>query len=50
MKKSNPTNGGSASEQITKKIAGLGDWRGETLGRMRMLIREADPDVVEEMK
>ena len=40
----------SVSELITKRIADLGDWRGETLGRMRRLIREADPDVVEELK
>lgn len=40
----------SASEIISKIIAGLGDWRGETLARMRKLIREADPDVVEECK
>jgi hypothetical protein len=40
----------SASELISKRIAGLGDWRGETLGRMRKLINEADPDVVEEWK
>jgi hypothetical protein len=40
----------SASELITKRIADLGDWRGETLRRMRKLIREADPDVVEEVK
>ena len=39
-----------ASELISKRIADLGDWRGETLGRMRRLIREADPDVVEEWK
>ena len=39
-----------ASELITRRIAELGDWRGETLGRMRRLIREADPDVVEEWK
>jgi hypothetical protein len=50
MKKSGPTNGGSASELITKRIAELGDWRAETLSRMRKLIREADPDVVEEWK
>jgi hypothetical protein len=42
--------GDSASEAISKKIAALGDWRGETLGRMRKLIQEADPDVVEELK
>ena len=40
----------SASELIDKRIADLGDWRGETLGRMRKLIKEADPDVVEELK
>jgi hypothetical protein len=50
MKKSGPTNGRSVSELITKRIAELGDWRGETLSRMRKLIREADPDVVEEWK
>jgi hypothetical protein len=38
------------SEQIDKKIAELGDWRGETLSRMRKLIKEADPDAVEEWK
>ena len=42
--------GQSASELISKRIAELGDWRGETLGRMRKLIKEADPDVVEELK
>ncbi len=42
--------GESASQLISKKIAELGDWRGETLGRIRALIREADPDVVEEWK
>ena len=40
----------SASALITKKIAELGDWRGETLARMRQLIADADPDVVEEWK
>jgi hypothetical protein len=50
MKKSGASQGGSASELISKKIADLGDWRGETLGRMRKLIKEADPDVVEELK
>jgi hypothetical protein len=39
-----------ASELISKKIAELGDWRGKTLARMRKLMREADPDVVEEWK
>jgi len=42
--------GESASELITKRIAELGDWRGKTLSRMRKLIKEADPDVVEEWK
>jgi len=42
--------GQSASELISKRIADLGDWRGETLGRMRRLIQNADPDVVEEWK
>ena len=40
----------SASALISKRIAELGDWRGETLGRMRGLIKAADPDVVEEWK
>ena len=40
----------SASERIDKAIAELGDWRGQTLSRMRELIRKADPDVVEEVK
>jgi len=40
----------SASELISNRIAELGDWRGETLSRMRTLIKEADPDVVEEFK
>jgi hypothetical protein len=42
--------GESASERITRQIAELDDWRGETLDRMRRLIREADPEVVEEWK
>src|SRR6188472_4306880 len=40
----------SASDLITKHIAKIGGWRGETLGRLRALIHEADPDVVEEWK
>jgi len=40
----------SASELISQRIAQLDDWRGETLERMRKLIREADPNVVEEWK
>jgi hypothetical protein len=50
MKKSDASQGQSASELISKRIAELGDWRGKTLGRMRTLIKEADPDVVEEWK
>ena len=50
MKKSGASQGQSASELISKKIDELGDWRGETLRRMRKLIREADTDVVEEWK
>jgi hypothetical protein len=50
MKKSGANEGQSASELISNKIAELGDWRGETLGRMRKLIKQADPDVVEEWK
>ena len=42
--------GEAASALISKRIAELADWRGETLGRMRKLIREAVPDVVEEWK
>ena len=42
--------GDAASALISKRIAELDDWRGETLGRMRALIREAVPDVVEEWK
>jgi len=49
-KKSDSNEGQSASERIDKRIAELGDWRGETLSRMRKLIKEADPDVVEEVK
>ena len=40
----------SASEQIDQRIDELGDWRGETLSRVRALIHEADPEVVEEWK
>jgi hypothetical protein len=50
MNKSGASQGQPASELISKRIAELGDWRGETLGRMRQLIKEADPDVVEEWK
>ncbi len=50
MNESDSNEGQSASERIDKRIAELGDWRGETLSRMRRLIKEADPDVVEEVK
>jgi len=50
MKESDTSQELSASELISQKIAELGDWRGETLVRMRALIKEADPDVVEELK
>jgi hypothetical protein len=39
-----------ASGQIDKRIAELGDWRGATLGKVRKIIKQADPDVVEEWK
>lgn len=50
MTKSQAIQDPPASELISKKIAELGDWRGDTLGRMRKLVHEADPDVVEEWK
>jgi hypothetical protein len=50
MKQSAASDSQPASELISKKIADLGDWRGETLARMRELVKEADPDVVEEWK
>jgi hypothetical protein len=50
MKRSRASQGPSASELISKRIAELEDWRGETLSRMRRLIKAADPDVVEEWK
>jgi hypothetical protein len=50
MKKSGSSQGRSASELISKRIAELGDWRGKALGRMRKLIKEADPEFVEEWK
>jgi hypothetical protein len=50
MRKSSSSESQSASQLIDKRIAELGDWRGETLSRMRKLIKEADPDVVEEVK
>ncbi len=50
MKRSGASQGQSASELISKRITELGGWRGQTLKRMRQLIKEADPDVVEEWK
>jgi hypothetical protein len=52
MKKNAPQDSGnkSSSQLIDAKIVELGDWRGELLGRLRALIREADPEVVEEWK
>ena len=50
MKESDARQGQSASELISKRISELGDWRGGTLSRMRDLIKEADPEVVEEWK
>jgi hypothetical protein len=50
MKKSGASQGKPASELISERIAELGDWRGKTLSRMRKLIKQADPDVVEEWK
>jgi hypothetical protein len=49
MKKS-PSKGESPSVLIDARIKELGDWRGETLSRLRTLIKQADPDVVEEWK
>jgi hypothetical protein len=50
MKKAGTKREPSASQLISKRIAELGDWRGRTLARMRKLIREADPAIVEEWK
>jgi hypothetical protein len=50
MKNSGARQGQPASDLISKRIAELGDWRGETLGRMRTLIKDAAPDIVEEWK
>ena len=50
MKKPASTESPSASERIDNRVAELGDWRGQTLSRMRKLIKEADPHVVEEWK
>jgi hypothetical protein len=50
VKKDAPQNSGSPSELIDARIMELDDWRGETLARIRSLIKQADPDVVEEWK
>jgi hypothetical protein len=49
-KKSGSESGVPASQRIDERIAELGDWRGQTLGRLRGLIHAADPEVVEEWK
>ena len=50
MKKANGDQSKSPSWLITERIAELGDWRGETLARVRKLIKEADPNITEEWK
>ena len=50
MKKSGPQKSMSASQLIDARIKELGDWRGEMLSRLRSLVKEADPEVVEEWK
>ena len=50
MKSSGPQQGKSPSELIDDRIKELGDWRGKMLSRVRALVKEADPDVVEEWK
>jgi len=50
MKSQPKAAGQAASQRISERIAELHDWRGDALARMRALIREADPDVVEEWK
>src|ERR1700734_4041023 len=50
MSKTESLGGKSPSQLIDERIAELGDWRGEMLGRLRALIKEADPEVVEEWK
>ena len=50
MTKSGSQESKSASQLIDARIKELGDWRGKTLGRLRALIKQADPDVVEEWK
>ena len=50
MKKSEPQKSQSASRLIDARIKELGDWRGQMLSRLRNLVKEADPEVVEEWK
>ena len=50
MTSADPQEPGSPSEQIDVRIAEFGDWRGEVLSRIRALIKQADPDVIEEWK
>jgi hypothetical protein len=50
MKKSGSPKGESPSRLIDARIEELGDWRGAMLGRLRALVKEADPDIVEEWK
>jgi hypothetical protein len=50
MKKSGSHDGMSPSQLIDARIKELGDWRGEMLGRLRALVKEADPGIVEEWK
>ena len=50
MKKSGPQKSKSPSQLIDARIKELGDWRGKTLSRLRTLVKQADPEVVEEWK
>jgi hypothetical protein len=50
MKKSGPQGGNSPARMIDERIRELGDWRGEMLARLRTLIKQADPEVIEEWK
>ena len=50
MKKAGPKSSKPASQQIDAQIKAQDDWRGEMLGRLRKLVKEADPEVVEELK
>jgi hypothetical protein len=50
MKKAGAQNGKSPSQLIDARIKEVGDWRGQLLGRLRTLVKEADPEIVEEWK